>query len=75
LPTNFMKYNERADEYLEELYSFEKAKTWEEKFHVMERLLGGTYYFSHEPTWEQKATSLEIELLENLSLINLVYVS
>lgn len=73
----FMKYNKKADKYLEGFYRQKKAKTAEQKYHAIRKKLKYAIRdmsFSHDPTWEQKQGMLEYELLERMDLIQLTYV-
>lgn len=74
-----MKYNEKADDYLETLYNSVGAKTWEQKFNTLLLKMGhkaSSFSFSTFPatevTWEQKVGALEYELLDRMRLIELV---
>ncbi len=74
---NDMKYNKKADKYLAAFYRSVGAKTWEQKFNVLELRLGivkGSQSFSHDLTWRQKTGILEYELLEHEGLIKITYV-
>jgi hypothetical protein len=66
-----MKYNEKADKFLEEFYASVGATTWEQKLNLLEMKLGRSN-FSHNPTAEQKVGCYEYELLEQQGLIELV---
>jgi len=66
------RYNDKADKFLTDFYESVGAKTWEQKFNLLQLKLGGTNSFSHHPTWEQKVGMLEYELLEKERLIELV---
>ena len=73
-----MRFNEKADAYLDALYKSVGATTDEHKFNTLYLKLGyeidgATLTFSHSPTWEQKRGMLEYELLEREGLIELVY--
>ena len=76
-----MKYNEKADKYLEEFYRQKKAKTAEQKYHAICKKLKYAerdMSFHSTPdgnvTWEQKQGALEYELLELKGLYELTYV-
>lgn len=76
-----MKYNEKADKYLEDFYRQKKAKTAKQKYHAICKKLKyaeQNMSFHSTPggdvTWEQKQGMLEYELLECLNLIQLTYV-
>ena len=76
-----MKYNEKADKYLEDFYRQKKAKTAEQKYHAIrkklkyaERDMSFHSFPGGDVTWEQKQGALEYELLERLDLIELTYV-
>jgi hypothetical protein len=76
-----MKYNKKADKYLEEFYARKRAKTAEQKYHAIRKKLKYAerdMSFHSTPggdvTWEQKQGALEYELLERLDLIELTYV-
>ena len=69
-----MRYNKESDDFLAALYESVGAKTWEQKFNLLQLKLGGNNSFSHNPTWEQKTAMLEYELLEKERLIKLVLV-
>jgi hypothetical protein len=69
------KYNKKADAALAKLYRSVGARSWHQKFNLLELTLGitpGSSCFSHKPTWEAKTGSLEYELLHRLELIELV---
>lgn len=71
-----MKYNYAADKYLEELYDKVGAKTAQQKYNVLILALGyqnDTINFSHMPSWEQKQSMMEYDLLEKKQLITLTY--
>ena len=71
-----MKFNEIADEFLEELYQSVGASTPEQKYNTLVLKLGyqdHTINFSHNPTWEQKQAMLEYEFLEREGLIEVSY--
>ncbi len=68
-----MRYNEKADKFLESFYDLVGAKTWEQKLAVLEMKLGKSN-FSHDPTPEQKVGCYEYELLEQQGLIELTLV-
>lgn len=71
-----MKFTQLADHYLENLYEGVGAKTPEQKYNTLVLALGAsedTINFSHNPSWEQKQTMLEYELLEKKRLIELTY--
>lgn len=74
-----MRYNEKADDYLDSLYNSVGAKTWEQKYHTLclkmnvrpedqsfHSFPGG------EVNWEQKVGCMEYELLDEMRLIKLV---
>ena len=66
-----MRFNEKADKYLEEFYNSVGAKTWEQKLNLLTLKLGPCS-FSHNATAEQKVAAMEYELLYNAELIELV---
>jgi hypothetical protein len=71
----YMKYNEKADEYLEKLYASVGAKTEKHKFRLLELKLGiaaDSTNYSHPLTWKQKVGTLEYELLERSGLIEII---
>lgn len=61
----FMKFNEKADAYLDVLYKSVGATTAELGYD--HQFIG----FSHDPTWEQKQSVLEYDLLEREGLIEI----
>lgn len=68
------KYNERADEALEELYNSVGAQTTSHKINVIERELGGIhnfYAFGGDECDEAKLGCLEYEYLNQRELIEL----
>ena len=76
---NSMKYNEKADEYLDYLYKSVGATTWEQKFNTLLLKMGQkaenmsfSTFPATEVTWEQKAGAMEYELLDRMRLIELV---
>ena len=76
-----MKYNEKADAYLESLYHSVGAMTWEHKYNTLclkLDVLPENQSFHCTPTgevsWEQKVGCMEYELLEREGLIELTYV-
>lgn len=75
-----MKYNKKADTYLESLYHSVGATTWEHKYNTLCIKMGvlpenQSFHSmpSGEVSWEQKVGSMEYELLERESLIELTY--
>ena len=69
-----MKYNKKADAFLNELYTSKNAKTPEQKYNVLMlelKINPNEQAFSHNPSWEQKQGMLEYELLECKGLIKL----
>jgi hypothetical protein len=71
-----MKYNAAADEFLKDLYESVGAITAEQKYNTLVMRLGyqdDTITFSHDPSWKQKQTMLEYDLLERQLLIELIY--
>jgi hypothetical protein len=74
---NPMKFNEKADAYLDALYKSVGAVTPEQQFNTLLLKLGVEHQFigfSHNPTWEQKVAMLEYDILEREGLIEMVYV-
>lgn len=72
-----MRYNEKADSYLENLYKSVGATTWEQKYHVLclkMDILPRDQSFSHDPTWEQKVGMMEYDFLDRMRLISLTLV-
>ena len=72
-----MKYNEKADDYLETLYNSVGATSWEQKYNTLCLKMGirpENHSFSHAPSWEQKVGCMEYELLNELRLIQLTLV-
>lgn len=68
------KYNKDADRCLAKLYASVGAKTWQQKYNTLilaMELTQTTNTFSHNPTWQQKATMMEYEYLEKRGLIKL----
>lgn len=71
-----MKFNEQADSYLDTLYKSVGAITAQQQYNTLILALGygdDTIGFSHDPTWEQKASTLEYDLLERQGLIKITY--
>jgi len=72
-----MKYNKKADEFLNQLYFIYEAETPDQKYDVLELeldIVPGTQSFSHNPTIQQKISMLEYELLNRNGLIELTLV-
>ena len=72
-----MKYNKKADKFLKDFYASVGAKTWKQKYNLLEMRLDivpGTQSFSHNPTWRQKVGMMEYEFLERNELIEVTYV-
>jgi hypothetical protein len=72
---HFMRYNKEADKFLEDLYKSVGAKTWKQKYNLLEMKLyvvSGSTGFSHDLGWKSKVGCLEYELLERNELIELV---
>ena len=72
-----MKFNEQADQYLQDLYQSVGAITPQQRYNTLFMKLGyhldgSVLTFSHNPTWEQMAGMLEYEVLENEGLIPIV---
>lgn len=66
-----MRYNDSTDNVLAELYNKVGATTAQQKYNALILELGyqnDVVNFSHDPTWEQKLTIMELELLERLTL-------
>ena len=66
-----MKYNKKADEFLNELYDSVGATTDSHKYNLLSLILGGTFCFSHSPSDLQKVAMLEYDLLHRHGLIEL----
>ena len=74
---NPMKFNEKADAYLDALYKSVGASTPEQRYNTLILKLGYDHQFigfSHNPSWEQKQAMLEYDILEREGLIEMVYV-
>lgn len=76
-----MRYNEKADDYMETLYKSVGATTWEQKYNTLclkMDIRPENQSFHSFPggdvNWEQKTACMEYELLDEMRLIQLVLV-
>jgi len=69
-----MKFNKKADKFLDRLYKSVGAKTYKQKLNLLNLKLGGPSNFSHNMFDAQKVACLEYEILERFGLIRVISV-